>query len=68
MTKEKLLFSSAYVGDAYFLETKEKSHIEEFAKRLRDNSPNLPEGTHITIEYNYYPDWAADVDEDEDDE
>lgn len=58
------LIQSDYVGNAYFIECKNKQDLIKLYNILREDTNNqIPETTHITIEHNYYPEWADAEDE-----
>jgi len=70
MDKEGKVKGSGYVGDAYYVELVGKANFDKFVQLVKDDMiGQLPVGTHIIVEMNYYPDWAAEIavqDEEED--
>ena len=66
LDKEGILKSSAYVGNAYFIETfgSTRKHIVKFFKLFVEDI-ELKDGLMHTIEWNYCPEWASNIEDDE---
>lgn len=62
LEQQKELINSGYIGNAYFLETTKKERINRFHKILKeDTKEEVPTRSKISIEWNYFPDWADEI-------
>jgi dTDP-4-amino-4,6-dideoxygalactose transaminase len=68
LEEKKQLIQSGYVGNQYYLETKSKNQINKFRAMLQESIKELEKEFTINIEWDYYPDWAEEIKNQEEEE